>query len=125
MLTFVDIAFSFIDIDYILVLALIAGLLEFIPYLGPILAAIPAAIIAFFSGPLALFIVIIVYVIVQEIENIILVPQVMKKAVGINPLISITALMSCFRVGGVFGAIMAIPLVVAINVIFKSLYVRK
>ncbi len=125
LLTFVDLAFSFVDIDYILVLALIAGLTEFIPYLGPILGAVPAVLIAFFHSPLSAVIVIIVYFIVQEIENIVLVPQVMRKAVGINPIISITALMSGFRIGGIFGAIMAIPLVVALSVIFNNLYVKK
>jgi predicted PurR-regulated permease PerM len=125
LLTFVDLAFSFVNIEYILVLALIAGLTEFIPYLGPIMGAVPAVLITLFDSPLTAVIVVIVYFIVQEIENIILVPQVMRKAVGINPIISITALMSGFRIGGIFGAIMAIPLVVAISVIFNSLYVKK
>lgn len=111
---------SIFGIKYALVLALIAGLTEFIPYLGPILGAIPAVIIAFFQSPFDALIVIIIYLVIQQIENIILVPQVMKRAVGINPVVSIIALMAAFRLGGILGAIMAIPIVVVISVILDS-----
>lgn len=116
---------SIFRVEYALVLALIAGLTEFIPYLGPIIGAIPAVIIAFFQAPIKALIVIIIYFIVQQIENTVLVPQVMRKAVGINPIISITALMSGLRLGGIFGAIIAIPLVVALSVIINNILERR
>jgi len=116
---------SIFKIKYALVLALIAGLTEFIPYLGPIIGAIPAVIIAFFQSPVNALIVIVIYYAVQQIENTILVPQIMRKAVGINPVISITALMAGLKLGGIFGAILAIPVVVTLGVILNSILEKR
>ncbi len=116
---------SLFKIKYALVLALIAGLTEFIPYLGPILGAIPAVFLGFLQSPAKALIVIAIYFVVQQTENMVLVPQIMKKAVGINPIISIITLMSGFEIGGIFGAIIAIPLVVAISVLLDDVSKRK
>ncbi len=114
-------ALSIFQIKYALVLALIAGLTEFIPYLGPIIGAIPAVFLSLFQSPASALIVIIIYVVIQQFENMVLVPQIMKKVVGINPIISIVALMAGFKIGGVFGAILAIPLAISVIVILNFL----
>ncbi|MEA2088723.1 MAG: AI-2E family transporter [Patescibacteria group bacterium] len=114
-------ALSIFKIKYALVLALIAGLTEFIPYLGPIIGAIPAVFLALFQSPVSALIVIIIYVVIQQFENMVLVPQIMQKVVGINPIISIVALMAGFKVGGMFGAILAIPLAILIIVVLSFL----
>lgn len=122
-LTFV--LLSIFKIKYALVLALLAGLTEFIPYLGPILSAIPAVFLGFLQSPVSALIVLGIYFVVQQIENIVLVPQVMKKAVGINPIISIIALMSGFKLAGIFGAVIAIPFVVAVSVLINDVSTRR
>lgn len=113
---------SILGVNYALVLALIAGITEIIPYLGPILGAIPAVFIAFTQSPMLAVFVAILYAIVQAVENNILVPKIMQKAVGLNPIISIFVLMIGFKLGGVIGAILAIPLSTAIGVIIKDLF---
>ena len=118
-LTFI--ALSIFKMKYALVLALIAGLTEFIPFLGPIIGAIPAVFLALFQSLSTAFIVIIIYVIIQQFEGNILVPQIMKRVIGVNPIISLVSLTAGFEIGGTLGAILAIPLVVSIIVILNFL----
>ena len=100
-----------IGVEFPLVLALIVALLEFIPYVGPPLAAIPAVIIAFatggvFTGSLT----VVLYIIVQQIENNLLAPLIMRKAVGLDPLLVIIALLIGAKLAGIMGMILAVPL---------------
>ena len=114
-----------LGVKYALVLALLAGLLEFIPYIGPILAAIPAILLASSVSPLKAGMVLILYFVIQQVENNILVPKVMQKAVGINPVISVVAVLIGARLGGVIGILFAIPVVTAIDVLLSELFPQK
>jgi predicted PurR-regulated permease PerM len=114
-----------LNVKYALVLALIAGLTEFVPYFGPIIGAIPAVFLAFFQSPALALFVAALYYIVQLVENHILVPKIMQKAVGLNPIISIVALLVGFKVAGVIGAILSIPVVTAISVFIKDIFDSK
>jgi predicted PurR-regulated permease PerM len=107
---------------YALVLALLAFLLEFVPYLGPILAAVPSIFVGVthslaLAGAVAVF-----YMVMQWLENNLIVPQVMRRAVGLNPIIVITALMIGARVGGIMGMVLAIPVTTAILVVAEELF---
>lgn len=116
---------SILGVKYALILAIIAGFTEFIPYLGPILGAIPAVFLA--SGQsmtLALF-TIILYIIIQQIENNFLVPKIMQKTAGLNPIISIVVLMIGFSIGGVLGALLSIPVATAGMVIVEDILNKK
>lgn len=118
-ITFVGL--SLMGVKYAAALALIAALLEFIPYLGPIVAAIPAFIIGFSQGGIVLLLMLIAfYIIVQQVENHILVPKIMQRAVGLNPIVSIIALLIGAQVAGILGAILAIPLGAALSVLFTD-----
>lgn len=115
------IGLSLLGVRYAAALALIAALLEFIPYLGPILAAIPAFVVAFTQGGVVFFLVVLAfYTVVQQLENHILAPKIMQKAVGLNPIISIVALLIGAQLAGILGAIIAIPLATALGVILKD-----
>lgn len=103
-----------------LVLAFIAGLTEMVPYIGPIFGAIPAVLLALGISPLKGLSVLILYFIIQQTENHLLVPKVMQKTIGINPVISILALATGFRLGGVLGAVISLPVVAAIEVILRE-----
>jgi predicted PurR-regulated permease PerM len=100
-----------LGVQYALLLALLAFLGEFFPNVGPILAGIPAVTIAFFDSPTLALIVLIYYVIVQQVESYILVPVIMSQTQAhIPPLVTTFAVFTGFLAGGVLWAILAIPL---------------
>lgn len=105
-----------LGVPYALVLALIAGLLEFIPYLGPIISSGIAVLLTFPQSPIKALIVLVLYAVIQQVENHILVPKVMQRAIGLNPVISIIALLMGARLGGVVGVVLAIPVVTSLSV---------
>ncbi|MFZ5982119.1 MAG: AI-2E family transporter [Patescibacteria group bacterium] len=107
---------SLIGVPYALVLAIFAGIMEIIPYVGPIISAIPGIFLGFMISPWVGFLTLLMYVLVQQFENHIITPQVMKKAVGLNPIVVILALFIGAKIGGALGAILAIPAATAINV---------
>lgn len=110
-----------LGVPYALVLAMLGGLLEIIPYLGPIVSAIPAVILGFVVSPLTGLMVLALYVIIQQLENHIIVPQIMKKAIGLNPLAVILALLVGVKLAGILGAILAVPVATAIGVFVGDL----
>ncbi len=104
------IALSLIGVPYALILALLAGALEVIPFMGPLFSAVPAVLLALALSPLHAIVVIGAYVLIQGIEGQVLVPKVMQHATGMNPLLSLLAVLIGWTLGGVPGAILAIPL---------------
>ena len=114
-----------LGVNYALTLALIAGLTEFIPYLGPILASIPAIFLAFTQSPMLALFTLGLYYIIQLMENHIIVPKLMQKVVGLNPIVSIVVLLVGFKVAGVIGAILSLPVATAIGVFLKDLFEGK
>lgn len=103
-----------------LVLAFIAGLTEMVPYIGPIFGAIPAVLLALAISPVKGLTVVILYFIIQQTENHLLVPKVMQKTIGINPVISILALATGFKLAGVLGALISLPVIAGIEVILRE-----
>jgi len=84
---------------------------------GPLLGAIPASIIALSIAPSKLIWVIVATLIIQQIENTLLVPRVMRKAVGVNPFVSLLAIFSLSSFFGIAGALMAIPIAAIIQLL--------
>jgi len=111
------IAYLLIGLPNALVLALVAGMLEAVPMVGPVLGAIPAAVIALSIAPSKLVWVIVSTLIIQQIENILLVPRVMRKAVGVNPFVSLLAIFAFSSLFGIAGALMAIPIAAMIQIL--------
>lgn len=118
----VYIGLSIIGVQYALVLAIIAGLFEVVPYIGPIAASIPAIVLAFLQDPIKGLMTLVLYVAVQQLENNILVPKIMQKVVGLNPVVSIVALMVGFNIFGIVGAILAVPVATMIAVLIEDLF---
>lgn len=116
------IGLKIVGMDYALVLALWAGLTEIIPYIGPVLGAIPAVFLALSQSPLQALIVLALYVVVQQLENNIIVPMVMKRTVGLNPIVSIIVVLVGAKLGGVIGAVISIPLATAVAVILSDFF---
>lgn len=106
-----------LNIPYALPLALLAGIFEIIPVIGPIISAIPAVLIALTVSPILGLIVAGMYFVIQQLENHLIVPQVMRRAVGLNPLVVILAIAIGSRILGFAGALLAVPLAVVIQII--------
>lgn len=116
--TFIGLAI--LGVPYAVPLAVIAGVMELVPVIGPILSAIPAIIIALVVSPTLALFVGAFYLIVQQVENSILVPKVMEKAVGLSPIITILALLAGSALFGVIGAILAVPVTAALKVVYED-----
>lgn len=111
-----------LGVSFALPLALVAGLLEFIPNIGPTVAAIPAVVVAITVSPALALGVIFLYIAIQQIENNLIVPQVMKRAAGVHPLVTITSLMIGFTLGGIGGAVLAVPVFLISQLIVQDIY---
>lgn len=109
-----------LHVDFALPLAIFAGLLEIVPNIGPIISAIPAIIVALATSPVLAISVVILFIIVHQTENNLIVPFVMKKSVGLSPLITIIALLIGGKLAGVAGAILAVPVVLIIQELISS-----
>lgn len=115
-------AFWIIGVPYALLLALLGGLLEFIPYIGPFIAAVPAVILGVSVSPTHGIAALIATIVIQRIENDVIVPKVMQKTVGLNPIVSLIAFMVGAKLFGMVGAIFAIPVATAISVALPELF---
>jgi predicted PurR-regulated permease PerM len=111
------VAYLLIGLPNALLLALMAGVLEAVPMIGPLLGAVPAAMIALSIAPVRLIWVVVATVVIQQLENSFLVPRVMRKAVGVNPFVTLLAFFCFSSLFGIAGALMAIPIAAIIQLI--------
>jgi len=112
----VYIGLSLLGVRYALLLALVAGIFEIVPYVGPWLSALPALLVAFGDSFWKVVLVGVLYIVVQQIENNIVVPKLMQRVVGLNPIVVIMAIMVGFKLGGVVGGLLGVPVAAAISV---------
>lgn len=114
-----------LGIDFALPLALLAGVLEIIPNIGPTISAIPAFLAGLAISPMMGVAVLALYFLIQQVENTVIVPQVMKKETGVNPLVTIISLIIGFKLAGIVGAILAIPVVLLIQITASEIFASK
>ncbi|MBP6989517.1 AI-2E family transporter [Candidatus Shapirobacteria bacterium] len=117
--------YALIGLNYALPLAIIAGLLEMIPNIGPTIASILAGLVGLIVSPLTALLAVVWGIIVQQLENNFIVPKIMKETVGINPLITILLIASGAELGGVVGAVIAVPVYLTIETVFRVLQETK
>jgi predicted PurR-regulated permease PerM len=113
----------FLGVPFAPALALIAGITEAIPIVGPLIGAVPAVIVGFTVSPVTGLLVAALYVVIQGLENNVLVPKIMSSNVGLNPLVIIIAIVAGTTLNGVVGAILAIPLAGALQVLAQHIWV--
>ncbi len=124
---------SILRVEHALLLAVLAGVFEIIPIFGPILAAIPAILIAFVGGVFylpeggftAALIVAAAYVLVQQFENNLIYPLVVRKVVGVPPILVIMALIIGARLAGFLGVVLSVPIAAAILEFIRDVERRK
>lgn len=122
---FTFVGLTLLGIPFALPLAILAGLLEIIPTLGPILAAVPTILIGFSISFLMGLATAALAFLVQQVENYIFVPKVMQKSAGVSPIVTLLALAIGFRLTGLVGAVIAVPVVLAIQVLMKEYLLSK
>ena len=113
------VAYWFIGLPYLLALAFIAGLMEAVPIVGPLLGAVPAVMVALTLGPDKVIWVIVATLVIQQVESSLLVPRIMRQAVGVNPFVTLLALFAFSTLLGIAGAIMAIPMAAIIQILLN------
>jgi predicted PurR-regulated permease PerM len=107
-------------VPYAVVFAVIAGVLELLPTIGPILSAIPAVLAALTISPVLALGVALMYLAIQQLENYILVPRVHEQSVGLPPLVILLAVLVGSTIGGIPGAILAVPVAALIALIIEE-----
>ena len=109
-----------LGLPFSLPLAILAGLLEIVPYMGPIIAAVPATLIGFGISPVMGFAAASLAFLVQQLENYVFVPKVMEKTTGVSPIVTLLALAVGFRLAGIVGVIISVPAVLTIQILVKE-----
>jgi predicted PurR-regulated permease PerM len=104
-----------LGVEFALPLAILAGLLEILPNIGPVVSAVPAVLTGLMISPMMALAILALYFLIHQAENTLVAPKVMQKVVGINPLVTILSLAIGFKLAGVSGAILAIPVVLVIQ----------
>jgi predicted PurR-regulated permease PerM len=111
-----------IGVEFALALAIITAILEFIPFVGPVIAAFIAALIAINDGWVTLGLVVGLYVVIQQVESNVLVPLVMKRSVHLHPVTIIIAILIGAHFLGIIGALAAVPIATIVTVLYDELY---
>lgn len=117
------VALALVHLEYALVLAVVMFVGELIPYLGSVLAAVPAILVALVESPAKALTVALIYLAIEQLEGHIIAPNIMHSQTDISPALVIFALASGFAVGGILGGLVAIPLFAAARVLVRSLMV--
>lgn len=118
------ILYTLVGLPAALLLAVIAAIAEAIPLVGPALGAIPALVVALTVSPETALVVLVLYVVLQFLEGNVLVPIVMRNAVGLSPFLVVVSLLIGAAVGGIVGAFVAVPLIAALEIVLEPLQAR-
>lgn len=115
--TITAVGLTILGVDFPIVMGVIAGVLEFIPIIGPIISGVLITIVALLNSPTQALLALVLMFLVQQFEGNILVPNLMRRQTDLSPLLVILALIAGNTIGGLLGALIAIPIVSVIQVI--------
>ena len=99
---------------------MLSGLFEIVPFVGPVIAAIPAIILGFSISPFVGFATIGLAFLIQQLENYVFVPKIMEKSTGVSPIVTLLALAIGSRLAGIVGMIISIPLVIIAKTLLEG-----
>ncbi len=113
-----------VGVDFALLLGLIAGAFEILPFVGPILGAIPALFVAVLQSPTTALWTLVVFIIIQQVENLFLAPKIAGESVKLHPALVMVVLVVGNEALGLWGMLLAVPLTAVVRDVFKYLYLR-
>jgi predicted PurR-regulated permease PerM len=119
------ISLSLIGVPFALLIGIFSGMISFIPYLGALISIVIPVLLALISDPFTVIWVILAFVIIQQIEGNILQPIVMSRAVDLHPALVVFAILVMGTLFGLIGVFLAVPLVAALQVLVRELWVQK
>lgn len=114
-----------VGLPYAIALGVIAGILELVPNVGPTVATIPAILVGFSISSSHGIGALVVAIVVQQLENNLIVPKVMQKTTGLNPIITLLAIMIGLKLGGPLLAVLSLPVILSARVILSHIRVNK
>lgn len=117
-------ALAALDVKAAAALGVLAGLLEFVPFFGPVASAIPAVGVALVDSPQKALYVVLLYIVVQQLEGNVITPLVLEKRLDIPPVLTVVAVAALGMVFGILGMLVAEPLLAVVLVTTKMLYVN-
>ena len=118
----VFVGLTLLQVSFAVPLAVLAGVLEIMPVIGPVVSAVPAIIVGFAISPLTGLGVLGLFILVQQVENNFVVPKVMQKAVGLNPLVTMVAILIGGKLLGIVGALLGVPVTLFVLIIVRHLF---
>jgi len=111
-----------LGVPYALVFAIIAGIFEIIPFLGPILGALLPVLFSFTISPTRALMVVALFFVVQQLENHLIVPKVMSISTGLNPVVVLLVILVGMQLGGILGALLAVPIATTVAVFLEDFF---
>jgi len=120
----IGIGVKLVGMEYALLIGLICGIFDLIPYFGPIIGAVPSVLLALTKSPAMALKVVVIILIVQQLEGNVISPKLMGESVGLHPIWVVFALLAGGELAGVWGMLLAVPVAAVIRVIFKHIYFR-
>ena len=119
------ISLSLIGVPFALLIGIFSGLISFIPYVGALISVVVPVLLALISDPFSAVWVIVAFIIIQQIEGNLLQPIVMSRAVDLHPALVVFAILVMGTLFGIVGVFLAVPLVAALQVLVRELWVQK
>lgn len=113
-----------LDVEYAFTFAVLTGILEIVPFFGPILAAVPPTLAAFADSPTKALVVVVIYVAIHQIEAHVISPMVMARSVQLHPVVVILAVLAMGDLLGFAGVVLAVPTAAVVTVLLDELYVK-
>ena len=113
-----------LDVEFAFTFAVLTGVLEIVPFFGPIISAVPPILVAFVDSPTKALLVVIVYVVIHQVEAHVVSPMVMARSVRLHPVVVILAVLAMGDLLGLAGIILAVPTAAVVTVLLDELYVK-
>ena len=120
----IGIGVKIVGMEYALLIGVICGIFDLIPYFGPLIGAVPSVLLALTKSPAMAFKVALIILIVQQLEGNVISPKLMGDSVGLHPLWVVFALLAGGELAGVWGMFLAVPVAAVIRVVFNHIYFR-
>ncbi len=118
------IALTALNVPYAMSLSILGGIFELVPIIGPIISAIPAVAIGLAESPVKAGVIALAYLIIQQLEGTVIIPMVMKTAVGLNPLLILLAISIGGKLLGIGGVFLAVPIAVVVQILIEEFYLN-